>query len=66
LKLTAVGSGFLALISILPKILISLGFMSTTVISGTGMLIVVGVIVDIKREIESMMVVRTYDTKKFW
>jgi preprotein translocase subunit SecY len=40
--------------------------MSTTVISGTGMLIVVGVIVDIKREIESMMVVRTYDTKKFW
>jgi preprotein translocase subunit SecY len=66
LKLTAVGSIFLASISILPRILISLGFMSTTVISGTGMLIVVGVIVDIKREIESMMVVRTYDSKKFW
>ena len=66
LRLTAVGSIFLALISILPRMLISLGFMSSTVISGTGMLIVVGVIVDIKREIESMMVVRTYDAKKFW
>ena len=66
LKLTAVGSLFLAVISILPKILISLGFMSTTVISGTGMLIVVGAIVDMKRELESMMVVRSYDTKKFW
>lgn len=66
LRLTAVGSTFLALISILPRILISLGFMSTTVISGTGMLIVVGTMVDIKREIESMMVVRSYDAKKFW
>ena len=66
LRLTAVGSIFLALISILPKVLITLGFMSTTVISGTGMLIVVGVIVDIKREVESMMVVRSYNAKKFW
>lgn len=66
LRLTAVGSIFLALISILPRILITLGFMSTTVISGTGMLIVVGTLVDIKREIESMMVVRSYDAKKFW
>jgi preprotein translocase subunit SecY len=66
LRLTAVGSIFLAFVSILPRILISLGFMSTTVISGTGLLIVIGVIVDIKREIESMMVVRSYDAKKFW
>jgi len=66
LRLTAVGSIFLALISILPKVLITLGFMSTTVISGTGMLIVIGVIVDIKREVESMMVVRSYNAKKFW
>jgi len=66
LRLTAVGSIFLASISILPRILIALGFMSTTVISGTGMLIVVGVMVDIKREVESMMVVRSYNAKKFW
>jgi len=66
LRLTAVGSIFLALISILPRILILLGFMSTTVISGTGMLIVVGVIVDIKRDVQSMMVVRSYNAKKFW
>ena len=66
LRLTAVGSIFLALISILPRILITLGFMSTTVISGTGLLIVIGVIVSIKSDVESMMVVRSYDTKKFW
>lgn len=61
LRLTAVGSLFLALISILPNILIELGLMTTTVVSGTGLLIVIGVVLNIKREIESMMIVRSYD-----
>jgi preprotein translocase subunit SecY len=60
-RLTAIGALFLAVISILPNVLIELNFMTTTVVSGTGLLIVVGVIMDIKRDIESMMVVRSYD-----
>ncbi|MDD4382023.1 MAG: preprotein translocase subunit SecY [Candidatus Dojkabacteria bacterium] len=61
LRLAVVGALFLGIISILPNIFISTGLMSATVISGTGLLIVVGVALDIKRQIESMMVVRSYD-----
>lgn len=61
LRLAIVGALFLASISILPNIFISTGLMTATVISGTGLLIVVGVALDIKRQVESMMVVRSYD-----
>jgi preprotein translocase subunit SecY len=52
LRLTAVGSLFLALIAILPNILISTGLITTTIVSGTGLLIVVNTVLDIKRQIE--------------
>jgi preprotein translocase subunit SecY len=61
LRLAIVGALFLASISILPNIFINTGLMTATVISGTGLLIVVGVALDIKRQVESMMVVRSYD-----
>lgn len=60
-RLAAVGALFLALVSILPNIFINTGFITATVISGTGLLIVVGVVLDMKRQIESMMIVRSYD-----
>lgn len=60
-RLTIVGAIFLALVSVLPNLLIHFGFMTASVISGTGLLIVIGVILDIKRQIESMVVVRRYD-----
>jgi preprotein translocase subunit SecY len=60
-RLTAVGSLFLAVIAVLPNILISTGLLTTTIMSGTGLLIVVNTVLDIKREIESMSVVRSYD-----
>lgn len=60
-RLTIVGAIFLALVSVLPNLLIHFGLMTASVISGTGLLIVVGVILDIKRQVESMMVVRRYD-----
>jgi preprotein translocase subunit SecY len=60
-RLTAVGSVFLALISILPDIFVKTGLISAAVFSGTGLLIVVGVILDMKREAESMLTVRSYD-----
>jgi len=60
-RLTAVGGVFLALISILPDIFVRTGLISGAVFSGTGLLIVVGVILDMKREAESMLTVRSYD-----
>lgn len=60
-RLTAVGSIFLALLSILPDIFVRTGLISAAVFSGTGLLIVVGVILDIKRQVESMITVRSYD-----
>jgi len=60
-RLTAVGSAILAILSILPNILQSFGFIQTTFITGTGLLIVVGVVLDIKRQVESMVVARDYD-----
>jgi preprotein translocase subunit SecY len=60
-RLTAVGSLFLAAISILPDIFVRTGLVPAVIFSGTGLLIVVGVILDIKRETESMLTVRSYD-----
>lgn len=61
LRLTAVGALFLATIAVLPNLLISSGILTTTIVSGTGLLIVVSTVLEIKREIESMSVVRSYD-----
>ena len=60
-RLTAVGSIFLALLSILPDIFVRTGLISAAVFSGTGLLIVVGVVLDVKRQVESMITVRSYD-----
>jgi len=60
-RLTVVGALFLALIAVLPNILIATGVLTTTIVSGTGLLITVNTVLEIKREIESMSVVRSYD-----
>ncbi len=60
-RLTAVGAVFLALLSILPDIFVTVGIIPTAVFSGTGLLIIVGVILDMKRQVESMVTVRSYD-----
>lgn len=60
-RLASVGAVFLGLISILPNILIQLNLMTVAVITGTGLLIMVGVVLEIKRQIESMIVVRDYE-----
>jgi preprotein translocase subunit SecY len=60
-RLTAVGALFLAIIAVLPNILISTGVLTTTIVSGTGLLIVVNTVLQIKSEVESMSVVRSYD-----
>ena len=60
-RLAAVGSVFLALISILPDVLVRVGLIQSVVFSGTGLLIVVGVVLDMKRQVESMLTIRSYD-----
>lgn len=60
-RLTAVGAVVLAILSILPNILLATGFLQTTLITGTGTLIAVGVVLDIRRQLQSMVVVRDYD-----
>lgn len=59
-RLAAVGALFLAFISVLPNILIYLNLMTVTIITGTGLLILVSVVLDIRREVSSMIVVRDY------
>lgn len=60
-RLTAIGALFLAIIAVLPNILIATGALTTTIVSGTGLLIVVNTVLDMKREVESMSVARSYD-----
>lgn len=59
-RLTAIGALFLAFLSILPNLFLEAGIIQSTVVSGTGLLILVNVVLDIKRQLESMIVVRDY------
>lgn len=60
-RLTAVGAVFLGLLSILPDVFVNTGIITAVVFSGTGLLIMIGVVLEIKRQVESMMTVRSYD-----
>lgn len=62
MRLAVVGSLFLAGIAIIPSIAMETGLLSRTLISGTGLLIAVGVILDVRRQIESMIVTRSYES----
>lgn len=61
LRLAAVGAIFLALLSILPDLFVRVGLVNGAVFSGTGLLIVIGVILEVKRQVESMVTTRSYD-----
>ena len=61
-RLSIFGSIFLAGIAILPSIAKNIGLISSAIISGTGLLIVVGTVLDSKRQIESLIVTRSYES----
>ncbi|MFC1756088.1 preprotein translocase subunit SecY [Patescibacteria group bacterium] len=61
-RLTLVGALFLGLIAILPFIIQSATGLSNLTIGGTGILIVVSVVLDTIRQTESMMVTRNYQS----
>ncbi|MHC1716476.1 MAG: preprotein translocase subunit SecY [Candidatus Dojkabacteria bacterium] len=60
-RLATIGAIFLATLSILPDIFVNTGIITAVVFSGTGLLIMIGVVLEIKRQVESMMTVRSYD-----
>ncbi len=62
LRLTVLGALFLGVLSILPDIVTKfIDPSSRPVFSGTGLLIVIGVVLEIKRQVGSMMTVRSYN-----
>lgn len=63
-RITLPGAGFLALIAILPSIISSflkVPYLIASFFGGTGILIIVGVMLDTMRQIESQLLMRHYD-----
>jgi preprotein translocase subunit SecY len=68
-RITFVGAVFLGLITILPGIMTLLGVIlridgieqSSLVVSGAGLIIVVGVVIDTMRQLESQLLMRQYE-----
>jgi preprotein translocase subunit SecY len=56
-----VGAIFLGLIAILPSIVQRLTGVSTLALGGTGILIVVSVILETTKQLEAMLVMRSYE-----
>ena len=62
LRVTLFGAIFLGLIAILPSIGQALTGITTLLIGGTGLLIVVAVILETSKQVESHLVMRDYDS----
>ncbi|HSH04153.1 MAG TPA: preprotein translocase subunit SecY [Anaerolineae bacterium] len=68
-RITFVGAVFLGIVSILPGIMQGIGVLaqidgieqSALVISGSGLIIVVGVVIDTMRQLESQLLMRNYE-----
>jgi len=60
-KITTFGAVFLGLIAVLPAIISSMTGLDSLVIGGTGILIVVSVVLETFKKIESQLVMKNYD-----
>jgi preprotein translocase subunit SecY len=60
-KITLVGAVFLGMIAILPSIIQNLTGIQTMAIGGTGILIVVSVVLETVRQLEAMLLTRSYE-----
>lgn len=61
IRITFVGAVFLGFIAVLPFIVQAITNIGTLVLGGTGLLIVVSVIIETIRQIKAQLVMRTYD-----
>ena len=62
LRITLFGAIFLGLIAVLPSIGQQLTGITTLLIGGTGLLIVVAVVLETTKQIESLLVMSDYDS----
>lgn len=60
-RITLAGAIFLGLIAILPSLVRGTTGISTLMLGGTGILIVVSVVLETAKQLESMLVMRSYD-----
>lgn len=60
-RITLAGAIFLGLIAILPSIAQGLTGVATMTLGGTGILIVVSVVLETTKQLETMMIMRSYD-----
>lgn len=60
-RITLLGAVFLGLIAVLPFVIPKITDVSTMVLGGTGILIVVSVILDTLRQIKAQVIMRNYD-----
>jgi preprotein translocase subunit SecY len=60
-RITLVGAIFLGLVAILPSIVQGMTGINTLTIGGTGILIVVSVVLETTKQLEAMMVMRSYE-----
>ena len=60
-RLTLAGGVFLGLIAVLPSLIQNMTNITTLAIGGTGLLIVVSVVLDTVKQIESQVITREYD-----
>ncbi len=61
-RITLAGASFLGLIAVLPSIVQNFTNVATLTVGGTGLLIVVSVVLETLRQLESMMETRNYDS----
>jgi len=60
-RITLAGAIFLGIVAILPSIVQSITGITNVILGGTGILIVVSVILETSKQIESMVVMRSYE-----
>jgi len=60
-RITFIGAIFLAVIAVLPFIIQSVTNINTLVLGGTGILIVVSVVIETMRQIQSQITMHTYE-----
>jgi preprotein translocase subunit SecY len=60
-KITSVGALFLGIIAILPAIVSAVTGITSLMIGGTGILIVVSVILETFKTVEAQLVMKSYD-----
>ncbi len=61
-RITLVGAGFLGIVAILPSIFQNFLQVANLAVGGTGILIVVSVVLEMTRELEAQLVMKRYDS----